>query len=287
MQLACPGPRSLQWVGPTHRPDPPGWGSCGAGGPRAGRPPRAALVVHAAALELAQQVKKYLVGGWGPGGCSGRAGRAVTLAPGQPQGGPAVPRGPPDTGLPGLGPRSGPSSLASLCPQHRSPPPPLPSAAALRLGLPQPPQTRHWCASRTGGHRHLPAASLCPQAPHRHSCLSPAVSHLCLCVRSWEPWRSAWCSPLSTKRTDKQVGERLDPPCSRGSSSAAPHSRCQGPASDPGGASPKGKEPDLEELRACVFHPSRTLDPFIKSPIGGHAQRTAQVGARTLGWGCH
>lgn len=54
-----------------------GGGSCGLGGPRLTLLQGTALVVHTAALELAQEIKEALfVGGWGPrdalgwGGCA-------------------------------------------------------------------------------------------------------------------------------------------------------------------------------------------------------------------------
>lgn len=113
----------------------------------------------------------------GPGGQS-------ALAPGQPQGGPAVPRGPPDTAGGLLDSDQGPDPplLPAPCPQHRSPPP-LPSLSRrsvwVSLSLPRrdigvPP--------RTGGHRHLPAASLCPRPPQALMSVPCSERHLCLCA---------------------------------------------------------------------------------------------------------
>lgn len=139
-----PRPRSLQQGG-SRLTDPTlqGGGGCGFGGRGLAVLQGAALVVHAAALELAQQVEEaLLVGGRGPGDAL-RAGRAVSIGSRPATGWSCRPAWTPGhgRGAARLGPRSGPSSFARPAPPAPfSPTSPLPQPP-LHLGLPQPPQT--------------------------------------------------------------------------------------------------------------------------------------------------
>lgn len=177
-----PHPRSLQRGG-GRLTNPPlqGWGGCGFGGRGLAVLQRAALVVHAAALELAQQIEEaLLVGRRGPGDAL-RAGRAVSSGSRPATRWSCCPAGTPGHGREAarLGPRSGPSSLACPVPPAFSPTSPLPQPP-LRPGLLQPPQTRHWCAS-PHWQSPPPASSLpVPRAPWALVSAPCSEHHPCL-----------------------------------------------------------------------------------------------------------
>lgn len=147
---------------------------------------------------LLSRSKKHSSSGDGARGMPCGPGGQSALAPGQPQGGPAVPRGRPDTAGRLLGSDQGPDPPLSPapCPQHSPRPLPSLSHRSVRVSFSLP-RRDTGVPPRTGSHRHPPAASLCP-GPPGHSCLLPAVSTTRACM-PLEPWHPAWHSPLSVK----------------------------------------------------------------------------------------